>query len=356
MLVLKQLKGFSFEQLQFELAGSWVYQRFCGLDPNAPLPNRRTLQRNLSRIRATTLEAIGQAVVRYAVDQGIEKGRRVRTDCTIEETNIHAPSDSSLLWDSVRVLTRLMRDAREWVNFSFCDHTRRAKRRAKAILHGRRMEVRKPLYQDLLKVTHKTLGYVESCLQALQGVEGPIGERTKAHLVAEELQHYRGLSWRVIEQTERRVLRGQSVPANDKIVSLFEPHTDIIRKDRRETHYGHKLCLSTGASGLVLGIEVLQGNPSDSTVAVRALQRVESAVGQMPRQASFDGGFASKQNLQQLGAAPRHRCALRQCPFPMPRSLCGLGTIEPQPTSRDHSPNRNAVLPASLKHRFRVGH
>ena len=114
------------------------------------------------------------------------------------------------------------------------------------------------------------------------------------------LQHYRDLCVRVVEQTERRVLHGQRVAASEKVVSIFEPHTDIICKDPRDTHYGHKLCLSTGASGLVLDMQVLDGNPSDRTLAVQTLQRVQSTLGKMPRQASFDGGFASKDNLRQL--------------------------------------------------------
>lgn len=300
LLVLKQMKGFSYEVLQFELASSWVYQAFCRWEPNASVPDRRTLQRNLRRVRPETLRAIHEGLVGYAVDEKIERGRKIRTDCTVEETNIHAPSDSSLLFDGVRVLTRLMRDASKLVDFSFHDHTVRAKRRAKGIMHGRTMTKRIPLYRDLLKVAHKTVGYVETCLSRLESFQGTVSEVVRATSIAQALRHFRNLMSRVFEQTVRRVLGGESVPVADKIVSLFEPHTDIIRKDRRDTYYGHKLCLTTGSSGLILDMQVLDGNPSDSTLAVDAVRRVGSVLGKAPLQASFDGAFASRANLEAI--------------------------------------------------------
>lgn len=102
---------------------------------------------------------------------------------------------------------------------------------------------------------------------------------------------------RVVDQTERRVLRGEAVPAAEKIVSIFEPHNDIIIKDR-----GHKICLTTGASGLVLDVVVEQGNPADSTLARRTAERAKSVLGRVPKQVTFDGGFSSKVNVQDIKA------------------------------------------------------
>ena len=92
----------------------------------------------------------------------------------------------------------------------------------------------------------------------------------------------------------------ESVPATEKVVSIFEEHTDIIVKDSRDTHYGHKLCLTTGASGLVLDCVVEEGNPADSTLAVKMIERQIEIYGRPPRQACFDGGFASKSNLADI--------------------------------------------------------
>jgi IS5 family transposase len=101
----------------------------------------------------------------------------------------------------------------------------------------------------------------------------------------------------VIGQTDRRVLRDEAVPALDKLVSLFEPHSDVLVKDRRETYYGHKIFLTGGASGLILDCAIPQGNPADATWALPMLQRQQRLYGVPPRQATLDGGFASKDNL-----------------------------------------------------------
>ena len=117
---------------------------------------------------------------------------------------------------------------------------------------------------------------------------------------ATQLQHYLPLVKRVIEQTERRVLRGESVPAEEKLVSIFEPHTDILRKDRRDTYFGHKVTLSTGRSGLVLDLVIEKGNPADSTLTMRSAERHEKLFGVVPERVAFDGGFASKANHEAL--------------------------------------------------------
>jgi len=139
------------------------------------------------------------------------------------------------------VLARLMARAREDFGIGFHDHRRRAKRRALGINNAKNMQQRRPLYRDLLKVTKKTVSQAESTLRQLAEVrsEGPV---QTAHLTAlsTELRHYIDLAQRVIYQTERRVLDEANVPASEKAVSIFEPHTDIIIKDQRETLYGHK--------------------------------------------------------------------------------------------------------------------
>ena len=104
-------------------------------------------------------------------------------------------------------------------------------------------------------------------------------------------------------------MHGESVPATEKLVGIFEPHTDIIRKDRRDTYYGHKITISTGRSGMVLDLVVEKGNPADSTLAVRSADRHAALFGERPQRAAFDGGFASKANLEALqSASTREAC------------------------------------------------
>jgi IS5 family transposase len=105
------------------------------------------------------------------------------------------------------------------------------------------------------------------------------------------------IALRVIDQTEKRVLDGLSVPAAQKVVSIFEPHTDVIVKDRRDTFYGHKVCLSGGGSNLITDCVIEDGNPADSQLVKKMLNRHNEIYGQYPLKVAFDGGFASKDNL-----------------------------------------------------------
>jgi IS5 family transposase len=256
-------------------------------------PSSATLAENRKKVRPETLEAIGRMVIHYAARKGVERGRKVRVDSTVVEANVHAPTDSSLLWDGVRVLTRLLERADEPFGFGlYTDHRRRAKRRMLAIQHTGSPSKRTAAYRDLLKVADKTLGYAHRAIEHLEGKAG-------AQKLAEELAHYTELLEQVTDQTRRRVIHGEKVPASEKLVSLFEPHADIIRKDRRDTLYGHKIFVTGGASGLILDCTVERGNPADSSMALAMLQRQKDLYGRPPRQAALDGGFASKDNLKE---------------------------------------------------------
>jgi len=300
-LVLKQMKGFSYEDLAFVLEDSRTYRLFCGFGAFDRVPSRSTLAENIGKVRPETLEAINRAVVRQAMEEGVESGEKVRIDATVTETNIHPPSDSEQLWDGVRVLTRLMVRARKTFGFTaFSDHTRRAKRRMTKIRFVRGKAKRKAPYRDLLKVARRVRGYAAEAIAFLEN-EGAVYPH-QAKTLAREIRHFRGLLDRVVDQTEQRVLHGKSVPAEQKVVSLFEPHTDIIIKDGRDTCYGHKVYLNGGASGLILDCWVAEGNPADSTRVVPILERQRRIYGEVPRQACFDGAFASKENLKRAKA------------------------------------------------------
>ncbi len=271
-MLIKQMNGFSYEALAFHLEDSNTFRSFCRLGLMDETPSKATLQRNIKKVSAETLEALNTALVKRAEDEGLESCRKVRTDCTVTETHIHEPSDSSLLWDGVRVLVRLVRSGQEFVDFAFTDHSRRAKRRMIGIVHCARNQERVPLYQDLVKVTEKTVNGAERLLEALSSVSLTTSAQiARAEILCSELRTVLELVRRVLEQTRRRVFQNESVPATEKVVSLFEPHTDIIVKDRRNTYYGHKLCVTSGSSGLVLDCVVEQGNPADSQLAVKMI-------------------------------------------------------------------------------------
>jgi len=302
-LVIKQANGFSYEQLAFHLADSQSYRAFCLIGLADKPPKKSTLQRNIKLVRAETLERINRALVAYAQDQGIEDGKRLRSDSTVIAAAIHEPTDSRLLVDCVRVLTRHLREAREYVALAFVNHHRRAKRRALAIQHAAKAEQRVPLYRDLVKVAERT---VESARLAVEKLEerypAEAFQQPELGALHDTLNHFASLADKVLDQTRRRVFDGETVPAPQKIVSIFEPHADIIRKDRRETLYGHKVFLTAGASGLIVDCVVERGNPTDSTKAQTLAKRAIRALDNKPEQIVFDGGFSSRDNLDEIRA------------------------------------------------------
>jgi IS5 family transposase len=296
--ILKQRNMWCYDELSFHLADSLTYRAFCGMGPFDRAPSRSTLQRNVKSIREATWQQINRLILCYARELRVEDGRKTRTDATPVEANIHPPTDSSLLWDAVRVLTRLTARAHEHFGTRrLPNRTRRAKRRALEVQTAKPNQKRKRMkaYRDLLGVTQETIRYAQEAMAQLEKCANIM-----APTLAAEIAHYIELAERVINQTERRVLRGEAVPAEEKILSIFEAHTDIIIKDRRDTYYGHKLTITGGRSGLILDWVVEDGNPADSTLAVRMMERHKEIYGRLPRQAAFDGGFASKENLRAI--------------------------------------------------------
>jgi len=148
---------------------------------------------------------------------------------------------------------------------------------------------------DLIKVTKEVTDYARRMVDA---INTSATVDLLAMALSSQIDEYIKLSHKVISQADRRVIRGEKVDARDKVVSLFEPHTDIIIKDRRDTIFGHKVCLSGGASNLILDCLILEGNPADSELAIPMLDRQNRIYGRYPLKASFDGGFASKNNLK----------------------------------------------------------
>lgn len=297
ILVIKQMNGYSYDMLAYHLADSRSYRTFCGLEFFKETPSASSLQRDIKKIRANSLEKIQRCLLQDKVVLEVEDGKKTRTDCTVVESNIHYPTDSSLLVDSVRVLSRLTQQAKKQFEVIATNHYRRAKRRGLGIINAKREKDRKRYYRDLLKVSQKTVSNAICVLKTLQTTHS---DDAVAISISDKLKHFIELALRVIDQTKRRVIDGEKVPANEKIVSIFETHTDIIVKKRRETVYGHKIVLTGGASGLLTDVVIESGNPSDSDLAIKMIERHKNIYNKLPKQTCFDGGFASKTNLKKI--------------------------------------------------------
>jgi IS5 family transposase len=297
--VLKQYRQLSCEELAFHLEDSASFRAFARL-PLGWSPKKSVLQKTISAIQAATFEQVNRALLASAKAAKLERGRVVRLDSTVTAALVHEPSDSSLLWDAVRVMVRLLQQAQAisaGVQGTWHDHRRLAKKRARAIEFTRGGPRRIRLYRDLTAATRTTLIYLAQATARLATVSSPAADCWRA-----KVRHYRPLIERIVAQSARRVLVGEPVPAGDKLVSLFEPHTDIIVKGSRAVDYGHKLNPTTGQSGLILDVVVEAGNPADSERLLPMLERHIAIFGRPPRQLAADGGFATRHNLDQAKA------------------------------------------------------
>jgi len=301
--ILKQYRQVSYEELVFCLMDSTACQAFARLAMGW-FPQKSTLQGSISAISDVTWETINARLLRSAKHTKVDKGEMMRVDSTVTESPIHAPSDSSLLWDSVRVLVRLLKGAEalaaDPTAIEYRNHQRVAKKRARAIHYTRGKEKKARLYKDLIAVTRKSLQYVEEADRVLACV-GSV-EPLQYALWKAEVAQFKPLILQLIDQAERRVFQGEKVAADEKLFSLFEAHTDIIIKGSRDIQYGHKLNLSTGRSGLILDVVIEQGNPADTERLLPMLERHIENYGKAPRQMAADGGYASLENLHEAKA------------------------------------------------------
>ena len=285
--ILKQHRQWTYEELAFHVADSATAAAFVRL-PNSLSPTDSALQAVIGLIRAETWERINQALVKDALSRRIETFKQARIDSTVTATLIHQPWDSQLLGDAERVLDRLMVEVREQnPAVKYTCHRRVVKKQIMAIRNCKGEEQRRGHYRMLIRNVQHTLGAVQAQIATQQPSEGWL----------KRAEYYAGLAVRIIDQAVRRVIKGEKVAASEKVVSVFEPHTDIIVKDRRDTQYGHKLNLTTGMRGMVLDVVVEQGNPADSSRLLPMIKRIEECYGKLPRQVAADAGYASSDNI-----------------------------------------------------------
>lgn len=305
MLVVKRLYDYSYAETEQCVSDSLRLRQFCRVYLN-DVPDDTTLIRWANLIRPKTLEKFNQRILQLAVEHKVTKGRKLRTDGTVVESNIRPPSDGRLLADSIRVLARsvqrgrtLLQVAGQQVQAGFEDLTQNAKQLSHQIgetLRSKKeaaQKVGRQHYEKLLSMTEQTIAWAVQTEKHLRK-----RSQQKAKRLAETLTHFIPLARQVIAQTTRRILKNEKVPASEKIVSLFEEHTDIIRrgKESHPVEYGHKLWLNEVEGGLVSHYRLLEGNPSDEQQWKPSLKAHLKTFQGPPVQASADRGLSSEPN------------------------------------------------------------
>jgi IS5 family transposase len=304
MLVVKRLYGYSYEETERHVRDSLSLRAFCRVYLR-DVPDDTTLIRWAKVIQPKTLEKFNERIIQLAVEQKVTRGRKLRTDGTVVESNIRPPSDNRLLADGVRVLARTVVRARallkQTVQEPFEDFTQTAKQLARQIGETLRKKtdaaksVGRQQYQELLEMTRKTVTWAGEMKKQLHQHR----EQKTKHL-EQLLETFLSRTEQVIDQTTRRILQGEQVPASEKIVSLFEEHADIIRrgKESHPVEYGHKVWLNEVEGGLVSHYRILKGNPSDEQQWKSSLKAHIKTFHQPPQQASGDRGLFSEPNEQ----------------------------------------------------------
>lgn len=296
--IVKQLKQYPWRELAQRLNdGIWL-RWFCRLY-TSKVGHFTALQKAVTLISEKTWAAINDTLIEFAKACKIENGRSLRADTTVTQTNIAYPTDARLLWDAIRVLTRLMQRIIEMdiqPPFGFANRTRMARKLCYQIVmvKGRNADkTRKKLYRRLIRAANEVFGMGCRCYES-----GPAGSDPQWMTLHEQLDHYLTLAAVAIDQCERRVLKGEKVPAEHKIVSIFEAHTDIIcrGKSMRPVEFGHKVLFATGKSGLITQYQVFQGNPGDNELLPELLCKHKHQFGRAPHMLCADRRFFSDEN------------------------------------------------------------
>jgi IS5 family transposase len=305
---VRRLYGWAYRSVRSQVKGSLALRQFTRVYGHA-VPNHATMNDWERALKPATVRLLNQRVVELAVEHGVTAGQKLRTDGTVVETNIHYPTDSSLLADSVRVLGRMLSTGRDLVGqrpdlpkHLFINHTRSTKRLAREIGRspgqapkGEKISAkRRKLYQKLLKTTQESVAQARQAIPILQQCGQLAGQA-----LAESLAQYIPLVERIIDQAYRRVVRGQTVPAAEKLVSLFEPHTAIIRRGKpvpHDTEFGRKVWLDEVEGGIISDYRILRGNPPDDQPFKASLAQHQQLFSHPPHIVSTDRGVYSPDN------------------------------------------------------------
>jgi transposase, IS5 family len=310
-LILMRVKNWDYRELRERIADGYTLRRFTQFDSH-PVPKHDAFNRGVNRLRPATMEAINQAIIRAAIDLGLEDGKKLRVDTTVVETDIHHPTDNTLLWDSVRVLTRLVRQLDALLPAgvgAFTNRTRSARRRMQEIqrmtpTERHRRQVR--TYRALLTVTEKVIADARAVVTRTARVRGlDLMVAAAVDAIRHEITRHCDLATRVVSQTTRRVLHGEQVPPDQKVYSIFETHTDLIKRGKvlRDVEFGHKVFLAESGHGLITQYRVLDGNPADQVHVTPSLESHQRIFESAPRVYSSDRGFFNEENLEACRAA-----------------------------------------------------
>jgi len=294
--IYKEMKNLTYRELEYAQHDSRMCALFIKLDDRKPF-SFKAYQKYISQISGASLEKVMIVINRLAIGEGLEDCKSIRTDATVVETNIHYPTNNSLVWDCMKTIDRLLKKLKEiGVEIKPRSYKKQAKKIHYKINNAKKKEEREEEFKKQLKLLRSSINQAERALIAPlpETIEGWM----EAHAIIKEIKGVLPKAEKVYDITRRHEIVGEAVPKEEKIFSIFEDHTDIIVKGRRDVEFGHKVNLAGGRSNLILDCRILDGNPADATMYTDVLDRIQANYGIIPRDMVTDGGYASKDNMR----------------------------------------------------------
>ena len=351
-LVLMRVKSWDYRELRERIADGYSLRQFTHFYAQA-VPQHCAFNRAFNRLTSESLRYINELIVQTAVALGLEDGDRLRVDTTVVQSEVHHPTDNTLLADAVRVITRLVRRVGEIVPRAaslFHNRNRSAKRRSQEIqrMTSRERQTRQTRkYRELIEIAQEVVQSARVVLNESQkGTVSDVLEAAKLQGLRQEIEHHCQLGDKVIDQTHRRVLEGEKVPNAEKVFSIFEPHTDLIKRGKVWTpeEFGHKVFLAESEQGLITQYEVLKGNPHDQDHVEVSLEHHHDTFGHAPHCYAADRGFQSPDNEKACNSMESSR-------FPF-RNVAARKLPSAPHTRRPQSSNKPSAFAPALRGAF----
>ena len=290
--IYKEMKGYDYRELEYAQSDSRICATFIKLDERTPFCFQ-TFQKYISRISEDTLHKVLVEIVKIAIVEGFEDISKIRQDSTVVKSNIHYPTNNSLVWDCIHESHRLLSHLKEEVGtLSFIDFTKSAKTTYFKINVNKSNDKQVELFKKQLITFTKAINQVSNIVKKKFDILS-----LKVFILVTELEELLPLMEKVYSMTNRKQILGESVPNDQKLFSIYELHADIIVKGGREVQFGHKVNLATGKTNLIIDCVIPAGNPSDTSLFNPTINRVIDNYGITPRDSSADGGYACQASL-----------------------------------------------------------
>jgi len=290
--IYKEMRGCDYRELERAQRDSRICEHFAKINPANPY-SYQVLHKYISRITEDSLSKLMVEINKIAIEEGIEGLEKFREDSTVVETNIHYPTNNSLVWDCIKESHRLLGHLQKEIGIlGYENYRKEGKKTYFKINVAKSKEERTPLFVEQLELFIKCINQVSNIIK--KKPEYAVNIRVMSIFISLEMLLPR--MEQVYKMTYVKEIEGKQVPNEKKIFSIYELHTDIIVKGKQKSKFGHKVDIGTGASNLILTCSIPRGNPNDSELFQDTINTLKDDYGKPPKSVVTDGGYASFAN------------------------------------------------------------